>query len=604
MTGPRTGPRTGRSPRRSHPPTRRVAVVAAVLLVLGLAAGCMQMPASGPVVETDTASGSGDGRATAIDPVPPQPGASAIQVAQGFLEAMTATPIRSSVAQQYLAEDARTSWDPDASTIIYTDSMAPVSVPGGAAIALTSAERLDDRGAWVGDLGPRASTLRLRMVMEDGEFRIADPPDALVVPASWFEQRFRSVSLYFFDRTGQVLVPESVFVPRGEQLASNLVNGLLAGPAGAARLATRSFLPDGLGLGLSVPIDDDGVADVELTGDAPVRSADANALMLAQLAWTMRQDSSIAAIRVSIGGVPVPLPGGVSAYSVEGGAPYDPTGYQSSDLLYGLDRAGLLVSGSPGDLERVSGPLGQDAFGVRSVAVDLAGATAAAVGGDGTSVLQAPVREGEDQGQVQEVVSGATDLLTPSWDVAGRLWLVDRTADGARVLHVDEVGSGQPREVRVPGVTGRDVVDVLVSRDATRLVAVVRGARSDRLQTARILVTDQGRVRGAVADTRIVSEDGGRLRVRDLAWTSPTTASLLSTVRDDLVEVRTITVDGAPSGLSTLSTTVRGPVRGLAGSPVVDQPTYAVGRSRLVDVSSGGEVAVTGVVLRSLGYAG
>ena len=31
-----------------------------------------------------------------------------------------------------------------------------------------------------------------------------------------------------------------------------------------------------------------------------------------------------------------------------------------------------------------------------------------------------------------------------------------------------------------------------------------------------------------------------------------------------------LTVDGAPSGLSTLSTTVRGPVRGLAGSPVVD----------------------------------
>ncbi len=583
---------------------RRLVTLAATLLVLGLAAACAGMPTTGPVVETGTSAGGDDGRATAIDPLPPQPGASAIQVAQGFLEAMTATPIRSSVAQQFLAQDARTSWDPDAATLIYGDAMAPVSVPGGAEVALTSAERLDDRGAWVRDLGPRASTLRLQMVMEDGEFRIADPPDALVVPASWFEQRFRGVSLYFFDRTGQVLVPESVFVPRGEQLASNLVNGLLAGPSGAARLATRSFLPDGLGLGLSVPIDDEGVAQVELTGDVPVRSADANALMLAQLAWTMRQDTSIRAIRVSIGGVPVPLPGDVSAYSVEGGAPYDPTGYQSSSLLYGLDRDGLLVSGGPADLAPVSGPLGQQDFGLRSVAVDLSGAQVAAVGGGGSSVLRAPVREGEDESRVQEVVSGRTDLLLPGWDVAGRLWLVDRTADGARVLHLDDVGSGEPREVEVPGVTGREVVDVLVSRDATRLVAVVRGPRTDRLHTARILVTDQGRVRGAAADTRIVSEDGGRLRVRDLAWSSATTASLLSTVRDDLVEVRTVTVDGAPSGLSTLSTTVRGPVRSLAGSPVLDQPTFAVGRSRLVDVSTGSEVPVTDVVLRTLGYAG
>lgn len=583
---------------------RRTTTLLVAVLVLVLAAGCVTLPRTGPVVETDTSSQGEDDRATAIDPLPPQEGATAIQVAQGFLEAMTATPIRTSVAQQFLATDARTGWNPDAATIIYADALAPVSVPGGAEVTLTSAELLDDRGAWVRELDPEASTLRLRLVMEDGEFRIADPPDALVVPASWFEQRFRSVSLYFFDRTGQVLVPESVFVPRGEQLASNLVAGLLAGPSGAARLATRSFIPDGLGLGLSVPIDDEGVAQVELTGDAPLRSPDASALMLAQLAWTLRQDPSIDAIRVSVAGEQVPLPGDVSRYPVNGGAQYDPTGYQSSSLLYGLDATGHLVSGDADDLVPTSGPLGQEDYGVRSVAVDLSGTLAAAVGGDGTSVLLAPVRAGDDEVQVQELISGATDLLTPSWDVARRLWLVDRTKDGARVLHLDQVGAGRPREVQVPGVTGRDVVDVVVSRDATRLAAVVRGPRTDRLHTARILVTDQGRVRGAVADTRIASSDGGRLRVRDLAWSSPTTASLLTSVREALVEVRTVTVAGAPSGLSTLSTAVRGPVQGLAGSPVADQPTYAVARSRLVDITSGGEEPVTEVVLGSLGYAG
>ncbi len=581
-------------------------VLAALLLVL-LTCGCVTLPRTGPVVETDAGAGSEDGRATAIDPLPPQPGASTIQVAQGFLEAMTATPIRTSVAQQYLAEDARTSWEPDAATIVYADALAPVGVPGGARVSLTGAERLDARGAWVRELGPQDSTLRLRMVMEDGEFRIADPPDALVVPATWFEQRFRGVSLYFFDRTAEVLVPESVFVPRGEQLASSLVQGLLAGPSGAARQATRSFLPEGLGLGLSVPVDADGVAQVELAGEAPARSAEVDELMLAQLAWTLRQDPAIAALRVTIADEPVALPGGASTYPVGAGARYDPTGEGASSLLYGLDSQGLLVSGSSGDLAAVSGPLGQQDFGLRSVAVDLPGAVAAGVGGGGTSLLLAPVRGDEDDpdgAAVDEVVSGAQDLLTPGWDVGGRLWLVDATEDGARVLHLDRPGRSRPREVDVPGITGEDVVDVLVSRDATRLVAVVRGPRTDSLRTARVVVGDQGRVRGAVRDTSVVPEGGGSLRVRDMAWSSPTSVSLLSAVREDLAEVRTVSVDGAPSGLSTLSTTVRGPVRALAGSPVPEEPTLGVTRTRLVDVSLGGEVPVPDVRVVRLGYAG
>ena len=70
-----------------------------------------------------------------------------------------------------------------------------------------------------------------RWSVEDGEYRINNPPDALVVPATWFAQRFSQVSLYYFDRTGSVLVPEPVFVPLGDQLATSLVTGLVAGRA-------------------------------------------------------------------------------------------------------------------------------------------------------------------------------------------------------------------------------------------------------------------------------------------------------------------------------------------------------------------------------------
>ena len=109
------------------------------------------------------------------------------------------------------------------------------------------------------------------MTTEDGEFRIAAAPDALIVPESWFEQRFRQVSLYFFDPTAEILVPEPVFVPRGEQLATTLIKGLLRGPSPELARVSRSFIPPGLTFGLSVPVSDDGVADISLQGERASR---------------------------------------------------------------------------------------------------------------------------------------------------------------------------------------------------------------------------------------------------------------------------------------------------------------------------------------------
>ncbi|UUZ58123.1 hypothetical protein [Nocardioides sp. B-3] len=81
------------------------------------------------------------------------------------------------------------------------------------------------------------------------------------MPATWFEDFFRRMSLYFFDPTAQILVPEPVFVPSGEQLASSLVGGLLDDPTSDPRI-TRTFMPPGFTYDLSVPITAAGIAEV------------------------------------------------------------------------------------------------------------------------------------------------------------------------------------------------------------------------------------------------------------------------------------------------------------------------------------------------------
>ena len=568
-----------------------------VALVLPLSA-CISMPEDGPVVETSSEGSPEDQVGTFIDAKPPQLGDSATDIVTGFLEAMTATPIDLNVAREFLTRDAEAAWDPDARTITYAEVIGPLG-SSTVTVDLAGAKHLDQRGAFLGALPRDQRTLEFPMRRENGQWRIATAPDALIVPESWFEQVFSHVSLYFFDPSAQILVPEPVFVPFGEQqLATELTRALLRGPSPRLEDVSRSFVPPGLDVFGSVPVSDEGVADLTLRGYTGELTPQASQLMLAQLAWTLRQDPAVASFRVSIGDQQLTLPGGVSEFSVDDGLAYDPTGLQASSLLVGL-ADGRLVSGAPGGLAQVSGPMGSSVQGVRSVAVNLNATRVAGVTGDGERLLLTTVR-GSDEG-VEEVVSAAEDLLRPAWDATDRLWLVDNRASGAEVSYLTDDG---PESVTVPGVSGHRVSRFLVSRDGSRLVAVLPRRKGDRLLVSRIMHGADGKVAGVTRAQEISWEGESGLRIRDIGWSSPTSIAVLHRVAKELFELRTIAVDGAPSGVDDLLTTLPGRVRGLASSPVAEETLFAVTNTSLLDPR--GEVAPAGLDADTtlVGYVG
>ena len=558
---------------------RRVLVAVTAVAVLLTAAGCVRMPDSGPVV-----AAGGEGRAdnppdVFIDPKPPAPGASPTDIVTGFLDAMTATPIQTNAAKQFLTSDAQAAWNPEAETITYSEASPP---RGGlrVSVSLGGARHLDGRGSYLGRLPAEDRSLTFPMASQDGEWRIARAPDALIVPDSWFEQRFRQVSLYFFDPSGRILVPEPVFVPRGEQLATALTSALLRGPGPALAGVTRSFIPEGLSFGLSVPVSEEGVADLALRGFSGRLTPDASQQMLAQLAWTLRQEPAIESLRVSVGGRPITLSGGESLFNVEAqGAEYDPTVLGASTLLYGL-RDGRLVSGPPDSLTPVEGPLGDSRLGVTSVAVNLTADRVAGVSGGGSSVLLTSVRDEDDR--VESVVSGGKGLLRPAWDFSNRLWLVDRRAGAARISYLS---GDRPIGVRAPGITGRRVTHFTISRDGSRLVAVVRRGGGDRVMVSRIVHDAQGRVVRIRRATHIAWEGDSRLRVRDLGWSSANSLAVLHRLAGELYQVRTIAVDGSPPGPDSLLTTLPGKVTGLVASPEASESLFAFTRDGLLDLT-------------------
>jgi hypothetical protein len=562
---------------------RLLAPLVAAVLAAALA-GCVGMPTDGPVVSTRDRTNpiSAEG-APFIRPLPPQDGDSRTQIVRGFINAMQAWPSDLSTAKQYLTGDASAAWSPHDETVTYPAPPSPVDNGAQVDVTLVGANRLDSRGAWQGALPPDHRTITFPMVLEGGEWRINQAPNALLVPESWFGDRYRQVSVYFFDPTGSILAPEPVFVPRGEQLATSLTEALLMGPGPGLERVEQTFIPPDLDVAVGVTVSNDGVADVLLNGDAGQLSAETVQLMMAQFAWTLRQEPTVHSVRLSIGGELVPLPGGVGSYRVDGGIEYDPAGFQASPLLFGLS-GGRVVSGTAGALEPVDGPMGHRSYGLRSVGVSVRAEIAAGVADGGASVLTAPLSD-IGRAWVRTPATG-TDFLRPAWDFADRMWLVDRTRNGARVYYVEGRGTGSAVRLRVPGISGTRVRMFLVSRDGTRLLAVLRRPAGDVLMVSRIEHTANGKVSGALPAERISAGENSDLPILDLAWRTSASVALLNPLTPTLAEVAPASVDGAPVNPDVAATAVDGRVLALAGSPAPEEPIYGVRRRGVFNVES------------------
>jgi hypothetical protein len=582
---------------------RRLPVLVVGLLVALAVAGCgVGLPDDGPVEEAQTSGSGTRADAMAIKPLGPQPDQSRSEVVKGFLDAMRATPIRDDVARQFLAEGSQSTWRPDETIVYDTASLPRPSAQAGdlVDVTLTGADRIDDRGSWQGAITD--DELHFTVIEEDGEFRIDAPRDSLIVPQEWYAQRFRQVSLFFFDPTSQVLVPDPVFVPRAADLASTLVRRLIAGPAPELMDHSRNLLPADADPEISVPVSADGVATVDLEGDAEMPSLVDRGLLVAQLAWTLRQDPSVEGLSVRVDGQSV-TPAGQDVVPVTAGEVFAPFVADANERLYGLAE-GRMVAGPAQTMAAVSGPFGQNDLGLRSVTPDLSATQAAGVSSDGSVMYVGPVREAAE---AVPVVTGATDLLVPAWDFADRLWMVDRRPDGAVVSYLRE---GRTEEIFIDGVTGEDVKSFLVSRDGSRFVAVVRGTNEDLIVVSRLRQDAEGRVVDALAARQVDVEGGRGLKIRDIAWLSPTSIVVLHPIDPPtLFLVRSASVDGAPGGVDDLSLTINEQVLGLAGTPDPRLSAYAItadeGRVGLIDLSgpSGGDLEVAPGIT-SLGYVG
>ena len=200
-------------------------------------------------------------------------------------------------------------------------------------------------------------------------------------------RQYQQYSLYFFDQSAQVLVPEPVYVPRGRQAPTLLVAGAAAR---ARRLSCagveRTFLPRGTAARrLSVPVTRDGTAEVPLSDEVLDLDDDA-----AQPAVRAAGLDARPGRRASSGcGSPSTAPRSTSPaarvdVAVDDWSEFDPAVAWASTTLFGL-RDGRVVTahrrprGADQRSVRRRCPLG-----LRSIGVDLPAQHVAGVTADGT----------------------------------------------------------------------------------------------------------------------------------------------------------------------------------------------------------------------------
>lgn len=516
-------------------------LLGAVALVL-LTSGCVGLPLTGPVHTDPLREQLADDTPVDFTPGGPEPGAAPVEVVRGFLDAMRATPLNTSVARQFLTSESSTSWLPEQGTVVYDAATLTLRSGSDVQLALTDTVRLDGRGAWLGRAGDK--TYDFDVEREGGQWRIDAPPNRLVIPVAHFETRFQQYYLYFFDKSSEVLIPEPVYVPTGAQATTFLVDGLLAGPGDELLGVERSYLPARTRLDDIAVVVNDGVADVPLTDEVLDLEPDELTKAFAQLSWTLRQVTGVQRMRVSIDGSPLDLPGHGTEVQVSAWGEYDPALSWASSSLFGL-RDGRAVTLIGGEERRVSGVFGSTDLGLRRIGVDLAGEEIAGTTDDGR-VLVAPRSRlpgsTPDADDATVVLEDGTDVLAPVWDLHGVLWLLDRTAEGARITLVRD---GVPRELDVEGVTGERIRSFILSRDGSRLVAVVSRDGRQELVQARVDRDDAGRVRGTTPAVPLRVPDVDDDRIRDVAWRTPGTVAVLTTPSENTSRVLLAKVDGS-----------------------------------------------------------
>lgn len=487
---------------------RRALAVLLAGLALALTA-CAGLPTSGVVNPGLSPVDANSDPEIRFVPNGPQDGASPEDIVNGFIRAGSGPQGEWAIARQFLTPDLKARWNPRASVTIdrLSDRTAPTApVDGVSTMQVVPTGFVDATGVYQPQDGSPV-TLDFTLQQVDGEWRISDAPDGVVLFEEEFRSVYRPVALQFFDRSWRYLVPDDRWFPStsiATAVATALVDG---GPSPSLTGAVRSAFPDDVSVVGAVPAVDN-TATVELSSAALPLGQTVLDRMLTQLRESLRS-ADVTSVSMTVGGATLDA---------------SPVGVQST-----LVDQRSLVQRQDGTFGFVDGQ-GVEAIAV-SEAIERAGANAvdvaesldvAAVRTTAGAVLRAG-----PEGQLAALDDRA-GLVEPSIDPGGAVWTVPAGAPAAvQVFPAD----GAPIAVggAWPGAT--TISAMRVSRDGTRVAAAVGVRGQTQLWVSSIRRDDDGVTITLGAPLVLATLDGD---AAGLAWLDDATLGALVSANGEM----------------------------------------------------------------------
>ena len=547
---------------------KRRLIPLAIAACLALA-GCTSLPTSSAPAPFDVSAKDGSGIQFSAEG--PSADADAATLVNDFLLACAAGPQDDyATARLFLSAASARSWQPETEILVYDTDTAP-SVTAGSetatqvdvTVAVLGVASVDAFGVLT-RVATSTVSRTFTLVREEGQWRINNPENMVLMSRASFTASFSLANLYFPTAEGGDLVADPRWYP-SRRLASHLLAGLVEGPRQSLAPVTANAIPPGTTVpsqGLDVA---DGVARVELNAVMP-SSESARTTLAWELVRTLTQVADVLRVSASLSGDVLDMQA----------IPVPPT--YSLDTLVGAGPGGigLVSSSSVTELTAVTDASNPTVSPVDSSLIAWSGTDGVYAQRGGTTVAFLP-------GQAP---------LGPSVDRFGWVWgpatassvSVGGGVDGAFSVSVESESAGQIRAVRISPDGTRALV--LRGSDASAWLGVVERGASGRPLAIRSL-------------EEIPLEHGS---VVDVSWTTSTGLALVVRPTGEDDQLVTMPLGGLPSNVS-LPIRVTSMSAGGSSSAVVITGTDAAGREQVL-IRSGALWQNAPDTLTSARYAG
>ncbi|MGW3915388.1 LpqB family beta-propeller domain-containing protein [Streptomyces sp. NPDC005070] len=534
-----------------------------------LLAGCASMPDSGDLrgVESTPRQDS----QVRVYAMPPHPGASAAEIVQGFLEALTSDDAKYETAGKYLTDSARKTWDPYRSTTVLAGAPEPVGAPSGTKegsrdvlfrLNGTKVATVDARHAYGPDSGQYSGSVHLTK-LKNKQWRIDGLPQGVVMGTSDFQRNYVSVNKYYYASNGTSgpdrplgTVADPVYVRAQVDPMTQIVRALLKGPTNWLDPVVRSSFPSGTELknsDVSLSPDDRNSVTVPLNKRADRIGSAKCREMAAQILLTLRDLTPTGVDEVELqrsNGSQLCVLTKARAESVASHGTGEHPEYQ-----YFIDHEQRLVRMPGGNRDKkpepVPGALGEGGKKLRAAAVSRDEDTAAGVSADGRNLYVGSLVPGGSLAEPVVRSQGRTAddrLTTPSWDAHGDLWVADRDPKKPRLLLLRK-GAGEPVVVQTPELDGR-IEAVRVAADGVRVALIVEKDGKSSLQIGRVERSDAGEPDGAfIVEPRSVAPQ--LEEVTAMSWAGDSRLVVVGSEKGGVQQMQYVQVDGStPLGTS------------------------------------------------------